>query len=84
MIGSFADNADVLFRARGAGAIIVKRPGVKEFGPGNRRRGFSRLFCLLFPGVSDNKADGIKNGCLRDSNESPHFTRPNSIERRTL
>ena len=81
MIGSFADDANVLFRARGAGAIIVPRLGITDVGPGDRRRGLSRLYCFLFPGVSDNKADGIKNGI---KNESPHFMRTNSIELRTL
>ena len=36
--------------------------------------------CLAsFWWVSDNSQEGMKNGCLRGSNESPHFTRPNSI-----
>ena len=46
--------------------------------------GLVGCFASFSLGVSDNKADGIKNGCLSDSNESPHFSRPNSIERRTL
>ena len=30
------------------------------------------------------KAVGMKNGCFKGSNESPHFTRPISIDRSTL
>lgn len=35
----------------------------------------------LSPG---SKMVGIKNGCLSDWKESPHFTRPNSIDHRIL
>ena len=46
--------------------------------------GLVGCFASFSLGVSGNKAYKIKNGCLRNSNESPHFSRPNLIERRTL
>ena len=33
---------------------------------------------------SDNKAVGMRNGCLNDSKDPPHFMRPNSIDHSTL
>ena len=49
---------------------------------GNRRGGFD--WC--FPGMrlvadGSSKAVGMKNDCLKDLKESPHFTRPNSMDR---
>ena len=46
-------------------------------------------FACCFPVVgldtgTGNRAVGIKNVCLKGSKESPHFTRPNSIELKTL
>ena len=83
MIGLFADDAHMLFRAGSVGAIVVPRPSIAYIRSGDRGRRFGGLFGFLL-GVSDNSAEGMKNGCLRGSNESPHFTRPNSMERRTL
>ena len=71
MIGSFPDDANVLFRARGAGAIIVPRPASQMSDRAIDEEGLAGCFASFSLGVPDNKADGIKNGCLRDLNESP-------------
>ena len=55
---------------------------------GNRRRlhaGYLGCGFLVLEIVSGggSKAVGMKNGCLKGSNESPHFTRPISIDHST-
>jgi len=49
------------------------------------RVGGGLVVCFASLGVSSGSmAVGIKNGCFSNWKESPHFTKPNSMERKIL
>ena len=50
VIGPFADDAHMLFRARSVGAIVVPRPSIAYIRSGDRGRRFGGLFGFLLGG----------------------------------